>query len=489
MPVIVSPDAPFENDRLNRTEAAEILTSLVGSIEGPCVIALDAAWGMGKTTFLHMWHQTLETSGFHVVMFNAWETDFANEPFLALSEELHAALEQQIGDDEHTVAKFRKAACKVLVTAGPALIRTLASSVVGSAAVEIGEKVLDAFADESMSQYGQAKTAISEFREALEAAAGASPKSAENATPLVVVIDELDRCRPSYAVELLEVLKHLFSVDGVVFVLALNRDELVHSVRALYGAGFDAPVYLRRFIDIELRLPDADRETFIDARLHSLQGQIQGILPGKAESREVRGIARDWLLRFFGTPELDLRTVEQALHRLGLMIAMLQDDHDAIIKTAAFVLIFRTVEPDLYYRFLDNNANDEEVAKALFDRMEQNYRSTNEGQNLELEIIMAAAGDDLYRGQHFAYGGQHFASTGSRLLAAYSELVTERHDKLEQHDADFHHASRLTEFVAHERQMRRRRGGNNRGFRDTVARLEMFSSDLRRSLPQQSAAS
>lgn len=481
MPVIVSRDAPFENDRLNRTEATEVLTSLVGSIEGPCVIALDAAWGMGKTTFLRMWQQTLENGGFHVVMFNAWETDFANDPFLALSEELHAALEQQTGGEEHAVAKLKDAARKVLRTAGPAMIRKLALSVVGPAGVDIGEKVLDAFAGESMSQYGLAKTAVIEFREALQAAAGAMSKQAENATPLVVVIDELDRCRPSYAVELLEALKHLFSVDGVVFVLALNRDELVHSVRALYGTGFDAQIYLRRFIDIDLHLPDADRETFIDAKLHSLQGQIQGILPGRAESRRVQDIARDWLLRFFGTPELDLRTVEQALHRLGLMMAMLRDDYDALIKTAAFVLIFRTVEPDLYDRFLGNEVNDEEVANALFDRMEQNFRSTTEGQNLELEIIMAAAEDDLYR-------GLHVASTGSRLLKTYSELVTERRDKIEQHDADWHHASTLTQFVEHERQ-KRMHGGANRRFRVTVARLEMLSRDLRHSLPHQSAAS
>ena len=414
-------------------------------------------------------------------MFNAWETDFTNEPFLALSEELRAALEQQTGGEKGTAAKLKEATRKVLQTAGPAMIRKLALSVVGSAGVEIGEKIWEDFADESMSQYGQAKTAITEFREALQAAAGASSERAENATPLVVVIDELDRCRPSYAVELLEALKHLFSVEGVVFVLALNRDELVHSVRALYGTGFDAPVYLRRFIDIDLRLPDADREAFIDARLHSLQGQIQGILPAKAESRRAQDIARDWLLRFFGTPELDLRTVEQALHRLGLMMAMLRDDYDALIKTAAFVLIFRTVEPDLYDRFLGNKVNDEEVANALFNRMEQNYRSTTEGQNLELEIIMAAAEDDLYR-------RKPFTSTGSRLLTTYIELVTERRDKLEQHDADLHHASTLTEFVAHEWRMRMHRGGN-RSFRDTVARLEMFSNDLRRSLPQQSAAS
>ena len=49
------------------------------------------------------------------------------------------------------------------------------------------------------------------------------------------MVDELDRCRPSYAVELPEVVKHLFTVDGVVFVIAVNRAELTHSIRALYG--------------------------------------------------------------------------------------------------------------------------------------------------------------------------------------------------------------------------------------------------------------
>ena len=85
-------------------------------------------------------------------------------------------------------------------------------------------------------------------------------QSKEN-RPLIVVIDELDRCRPSYAVELLEVAKHLFAVDHIVFVLAVNRSELAHSIRALYGSGFDAEGYLRRFFDVDFRLPAPDRDS------------------------------------------------------------------------------------------------------------------------------------------------------------------------------------------------------------------------------------
>ena len=67
----------------------------------------------------------------------------------------------------------------------------------------------------------------------------------------MVMIDELDRCRPSYAVEFLETAKHLFVVNQVVFVLAINRKQLAHAVRALYGNEFEAEAYLRRSLDPE----------------------------------------------------------------------------------------------------------------------------------------------------------------------------------------------------------------------------------------------
>nr|WP_279380268.1 P-loop NTPase fold protein [Sphingosinicella soli] len=64
----------------------------------------------------------------------------------------------------------------------------------------------------------------------------------------------MDRCRPTYAVKLLEEIKHLFDVSGIVFILALHGEQLGHSVSGAYGAGFDGRAYLRRFIDREYRL-------------------------------------------------------------------------------------------------------------------------------------------------------------------------------------------------------------------------------------------
>ena len=71
-----------------------------------------------------------------------------------------------------------------------------------------------------------------------------------------VFVDELDRCRPSYSVELLERIKHVFSVKGAVFILAVDRDQLLSSISGVYGSNIDAPRYIRKFIDWNFSLPN-----------------------------------------------------------------------------------------------------------------------------------------------------------------------------------------------------------------------------------------
>lgn len=80
--------------------------------------------------------------------------------------------------------------------------------------------------------------------------------------PLFVFVDELDRCRPNYAIELLEAIKHLFSIPGIYFVIATNLDQLAHSVAVLYGERFESERYLQRFFDQEYTLPNPNNWRF-----------------------------------------------------------------------------------------------------------------------------------------------------------------------------------------------------------------------------------
>ena len=259
--VEIPEDNPFEYDLLDRKEKIDVLTRLVGNIEGPCAMAVDAAWGAGKTTFLKMWAQHLRNEGFPVVEFNAWETDFTGEPFVALSSEITEGLKERNEPDVRTkIQSTRTIAKDVFRWVGPGAIR-LAASTIPLAGAEIG-KVASALAERLLTEYPEARQSVKEFRSELEKLAAALWESSDH-KPLVVFIDELDRCRPSYAIELLETGKHIFSVDHIVFVLAVNRAELAHSVRVLYGERFGAEEYLRRFFDIDFLLPAPDRQKFI----------------------------------------------------------------------------------------------------------------------------------------------------------------------------------------------------------------------------------
>jgi hypothetical protein len=80
----------------------------------------------------------------------------------------------------------------------------------------------------------------------------------EQGNRLVLFIDELDRCKPDYAVRLLERIKHYFSNDLVTFVFSVNLDELQHTIKRYYGNEFDACRYLDRFFDLRISLPPAN---------------------------------------------------------------------------------------------------------------------------------------------------------------------------------------------------------------------------------------
>ena len=451
---LVSNEDPFANDRLDRRQPAEILTHLVNSFEGPCVLAVDGAWGAGKTTFLRMWTRHLRRLEFPVVKFNAWETDFAADPFLALAEELAEEFNSYGALPRHRIDDFKAKTIEILRQTGPGVFGSVVSAVLGSAAGDLARNTLASLVEERLSDYGKTKQAIGEFRQALHDMAHALSKQREG-RPLVVVVDELDRCRPSYAIEFLEVAKHLFSVDRIVFVLAVNRAELAQSVRALYGVSFNAEGYLRRFFDLDFRLPEPNRDAFIDALLEKIQIDKYFARTQDRDARGERNLARQWLLTHFGAADLSLRTVEQALHRLGLLLASLPNDKRAFLPMATFVLILRTVDSDLYRRFGDGKATDEEIADKLFSGVSEEYRQTHQGQILEGCILAAAK--EIHLTLKRTSG-----DTDTPLMRKYRALSKESPDS---------HATTLVEWT-------QRWSGNLGGYNYSVRRLELLSPDL-----------
>jgi hypothetical protein len=119
------------------------------------------------------------------------------------------------------------------------------------AAAEILKKEIEAYASR--------KKELSDFRKDLESFVN----KGIGGKPVIFFIDELDRCRPNYSVEVLEHMKHFFAVRGIVFVLAIDKEQLGHAVRGVYGSEqLNSDEYLRRFIDLEDSIPQPSTKDF-----------------------------------------------------------------------------------------------------------------------------------------------------------------------------------------------------------------------------------
>jgi hypothetical protein len=256
----INPDDPFKNDKLKREEEAKTLTNLVKNYADGFVLAINNEWGSGKTTFVKMWQAHLKKEGVESLYFNAWENDYQEDVLVALLSELEELKDEEKANFDTVIKKAVPMAGKVASGALKALLATygldkvLQGAIDG--AIEGGEELLKSEID----AYGKRKEGLKDFQESLENYAQAVTEE----HPLVFIIDELDRCRPSYAVEVLEQVKHIFSVPGIVFVLAIDKIQLGHAVKGVYGSSeMDDVEYLRRFIDVEFSLPKPDSLSFI----------------------------------------------------------------------------------------------------------------------------------------------------------------------------------------------------------------------------------
>jgi len=258
---------PFLNDKLNRERNAVVLTQLFGDIAGPAVISINASWGSGKTTFIKMFKQYLLNRGFPAIYFNAWETDYQDNPLIAFIGEISSGIDE-LKKQEFEIDRARKSFKKLKKTGKDILKKSIHTAVktAGYKALDIDKASDDVLSDftsgvleDQIKNYSATKDLVKKFREQLIELASELQHNDNNHDlkykPLIFFIDELDRCRPDHAVQVLEKIKHLMDVDGVIIVLSIDMEQLGHSVKTIFGQNMKERSYLRKFIDFEYNLP------------------------------------------------------------------------------------------------------------------------------------------------------------------------------------------------------------------------------------------
>lgn len=382
---------PFLNDALNRFENAEILTQLISTLEEPFVLSIDSKWGSGKTTFIRMWEQYLKNEGYKVIYFNAWENDINEDALSALVAEIKNAI--QIAPDQEkskeifekirsiTIRLFKRSLPVVvkLTTAGLLDVNELVENAVSSAAEKL--------ALDSIEDYEKRKEDIKNFKQELEEFT--SSLSGESGKPLIFFIDELDRCRPNFAIEVLEKAKHFFNVRNIIFVISIDRKELGHSIKAIYGNEFDTDGYLRRFIDLNYILPTPNLQAYCNFLIERFQFNSYF---EKRTHRELRNDREKYIeiaFELFNLVGFSLRTVEQCFSQLSIVLRTIPETHYMYPVPLAFMVLMKNHNPDLYQQLKQKNCTEEDILRYLYSLDPKNIFIANKhlGAVLEAYII------------------------------------------------------------------------------------------------------
>lgn len=357
----------FQNDKLNRQGSIKNLSLLLDNVISPLVFSVNAPWGAGKTTYLRMLHSNLAMEGKKTIYFSAWETDFASDPLLAFLGEINIGLKSFLsGNTKKNKAweKAKKAGAHILRRGLPVGIKVATAGFIDADKLVEDEsaKFAEALSKDMIDAYTKNKEAIVEFKSSVKQVLTKEDGSTEK---LYVFVDELDRCRPTYAIELLERIKHLLDVEGLVFILALDKHQLSHSVKAVYGSEFDALGYLKRFIDVEFSLPPADVALFIDYLFNQFEYDKY------FEGRNYGDIAYDGRhllssLKVIAIGQrMSLRSIEHFFAKLKLILLSVSTQNYLYPELVVFLLSAKDLYPDIYADFSSENGDGEKLVEVI----------------------------------------------------------------------------------------------------------------------------
>lgn len=363
-PIEISSANPFAQDNLNRKDMVDFVAQIITHTKGePLVLAVDGPYGSGKSTFVSMLQTVLNEQKYQTVYFDAWKADHISDPLIALV----AALDTAIPKSKNASNLYQHIS-KVKKVAGALGKRALIAGVkVGTAGVvdlpsDIEKILTDAAGDSTKDLVDafQAETKlIGNFRDELSKTVQQLNQLSMKPV-LVFFIDELDRCRPDFAITLLERVKHMFDVPNAVFILSVDKAQLEGATLAIYGDRINASEYLRKFIDLEFSLDTPSSKEFISSAITRA-----GIDDMFAERTSELSDERDQFVRFFTMLtdlfNLGLRSQERCIVRLKLVLNQTNETEFLLPIQLAFLIVLRQVDNVFFRQVVNGTASPADI--------------------------------------------------------------------------------------------------------------------------------
>lgn len=385
-------------DKLERGEFIEFVKGLILNSEqykrdnesDSYVIALDSAWGTGKSYFIDLLTQSATDDTLRIVKYNAWKNDYCENAFEPLiydiltSDCLSFSMENEA--DAENVQKMISHIGKIGLVMGKQLLFSATKD-------KLGIDVEKAFAEvkstdnpfknfllrqsQELAEINNERESFEKFKQFL---AQSTSYLKDSNQKLVVIIDELDRCKPTFAIQTLEVVKHLFDIENVVFLFAVDIQQLSHSISSVYGQGFDSVGYLCRFFDYIAKMPEPNISNYILESISSIEA-IGGmsdisIYHGDKQKR-FYDILQVFFQQIYEVFDFSLRDMDTVIQSYKIMVNNFLFNHDNIEAHMIYIffLSLKYKQPNLFNLiFINKSPNKNYTENEIFKRLHQYFR-------------------------------------------------------------------------------------------------------------------
>jgi len=361
---------------LGREPIADQLIHIL-SQETPPTIMIDGEWGTGKTEFAYKTINKIidKHKDITPIYFSAFAEDYLDNPFFSLMSEIYKVI------DDDTLKNHLLC---ILARAGNVIdcVQPLISPIVGTTASFISGNPI------SGASFGSSADRIARTAaRCMRRLHNEITFNAESVNSLIqklklhpdtkkiwLFIDELDRCRPTYALAVLEIVKHIIEGAGIKVVYLAHKKQLENSIRHAYGNGIDANVYLRKFVEWRIELP---------MQMHSYSTAASEYLDESLEQFKLGDEVTHVLLYIFSHNNHSLRDVDDFITAFSLARSILSANHITYVVIATYLVTFYpNLVSELAKTPYDDSLNTQ-LRSALAVPLDSNSQSSYDGRSIE----------------------------------------------------------------------------------------------------------
>ena len=215
-------------------------------------VSINGSYGTGKTWLLKMWMEDLKDQGFSVEYLDIWKDEIFGNPLISFSDTILKTFQ-----DDKIIEQAKKQFLEISnsIVSIKTLGRVFASVLKNNTGIEINLDGGNVFGE-----YTKLKKTINKVKSVIQDQVEKEGRK----KPLFIFVDELDRVKPPFALQVLEIIKHFLNIPGVVFIFAVNKEQIEISIKHNYGTEMDTEGYYRRFFKLQAKIPEIDYERFVD---------------------------------------------------------------------------------------------------------------------------------------------------------------------------------------------------------------------------------